>query len=122
MGLTMGAPLKKGLNALGADFGDQLRRFREAAGLTQELLAERAALTPNAVGALERGTRRHPYPATVQSLANALGLTDDEHSALVALIPVRRERNHVMNRPVPGLPMPSTSLIGREREATEIAG
>ncbi len=118
----MDAPLEKGLNAQRTDFGDQLRRFREAAGLTQELLADRAALTPNAVGALERGTRRHPYPATVRSLANALGLTDDEHSALAALIPMRRDRNHVMNRPVPGLPMPSTSLIGREREVAEIAG
>src|SRR6478735_9654155 len=120
MGLTMGAPLKKGLNAQGADFGDQLRHFREAAGLTQEALAERAALTPNAVGALERGTRRHPYPATVRSLADALGLTDNERSALSALIPTRRDRNRAVTGAVPGLPSPRTSLIGREREVAEI--
>ena len=49
--------LENGLNVARTDFGNQLRHFREAAGLTQEALAERAALTPNAVGALERVTR-----------------------------------------------------------------
>ncbi len=43
-------------------FGEQLRRYRELAGLTQEQLAEKAGLTPKAVGALERGERRQPYP------------------------------------------------------------
>ena len=36
-------------------FGDLLRELRAAAGLTQEELAARAGLSPNAVGALERG-------------------------------------------------------------------
>ena len=54
-------------------FGTRLRRARESAGLTQESLAERAGLTPNSVGALERGEHRHPYPATVRALAEALG-------------------------------------------------
>ena len=48
-----------------ASFGDQLRHFRELAGLTQEQLAEQSGLTPNAVGALERGERQRPYPRTV---------------------------------------------------------
>ena len=39
------------------DFGGQLRRHREAAGLSQEELAERAALTAKAISALERGER-----------------------------------------------------------------
>jgi transcriptional regulator with XRE-family HTH domain len=42
-------------------FGEQLRRYRETMGLSQEELAERAGLTANAVGALERGERRRPY-------------------------------------------------------------
>ena len=60
----------------GQSFGERLRRLREAAGLTQEELAGAAGLTPNAVSDLERGRRRRPYPHTVRSLADALGLTD----------------------------------------------
>jgi transcriptional regulator with XRE-family HTH domain len=43
------------------DFGGQLRRHREAAGLSQEESAERAALTAKAMSALERGERQRPY-------------------------------------------------------------
>ena len=44
----------------GVSFGARLRQLREAAGLSQEELARRAGLTPNAVGTLERGERRRP--------------------------------------------------------------
>jgi transcriptional regulator with XRE-family HTH domain len=43
-------------------FGARLRRLREAAGFTQEELAVRAGLSPDAIGTLERGQRKHPYP------------------------------------------------------------
>ena len=59
-------------------FGVRLRQHREAAGLTQEQLAERAGLTPNAISALERGERRRPYPQTVRALVDALGLTAEQ--------------------------------------------
>ena len=36
-------------------FGAQLRAYRLAAGLSQEALAGMAGLSPNAIGALERG-------------------------------------------------------------------
>src|ERR671916_3029432 len=65
-------------------FGERLRRFREAAGLTQEELAERAGLTAKGIGALERGDRRRPYQHTVRALAAALGLPDAERDALLA--------------------------------------
>ena len=55
-------------------FGEHLRRLRVAAGLSQEALAERAGLSVQAVGALETGKRRRPYPNTVSALADALGL------------------------------------------------
>ena len=55
-------------------FGDVLRRYRIAAGLTQEALAERAALSARGISDLERAARTHPYPATVRRLAEALGL------------------------------------------------
>ena len=57
-------------------FGTLLRRHRQAAGLSQEELAELARLSAVSVGALERGTRRAPYRETVALLANALALSD----------------------------------------------
>ena len=46
-------------------FGAALRSMRLAAGLSQGALAERAGLSEKAVGALERGDRTTPRPATV---------------------------------------------------------
>lgn len=63
-------------------FAQRLRRLREQASLSQEELAERAGLTAKAVGALERGERRRPYPNTVRALADALGLEEPERAAL----------------------------------------
>ena len=63
-------------------FGDLLRRYREAAGLSQEALAERAELSPRGLLYLERG-RRRPYPDTLRRLADALSLTQQEREALM---------------------------------------
>ena len=65
-------------------FGARLRGHRMAAVLSQEELAQRAGLSANAVGQLERGERKHPYPHTVRSLADGLVLSEQERSALVA--------------------------------------
>ena len=70
-------------------FGERLRRLREAAGFTQEELASRAGLTAKAVSALERGERKRPYPHTVRSLGEALGLTEGERGDLQSAIPRR---------------------------------
>ncbi len=67
-------------------FGSQLRRLREAAGLTQEELAMRAGLSPRAISALERGERQRPYPYTVRALAEALGLSEEERATLFASV------------------------------------
>jgi transcriptional regulator with XRE-family HTH domain len=56
-------------------FGTLLRRYRLAAGLSQEALAERAGLSAAAISALESGRRTAPRPDTVTLLATALGLT-----------------------------------------------
>ena len=45
----------------GLSFGDLLRRYRDSANLTQEDLAARTGLTPQAIGLLERGKRRRPH-------------------------------------------------------------
>ena len=104
-------------------FGRRLRRFREAAGLTQEEVAQRAALTPHAVSALERGIRRRPYPHTVRSLADALELSEDERAALLAAAPKRGRataKGEEVDVLAPTLPVPPTPLVGRERNLEEI--
>ena len=99
-------------------FGTRLRRYREAAGLTQEELASRANLSAKAISSLERGARRRPYPHTVRSLAEALGLSEDERAALLASVP--REGGDPLTAqgtlPRATLPTPSTPLVGREQE------
>jgi transcriptional regulator with XRE-family HTH domain len=68
-------------------FGDLLRYHRMNAGLTQEVLAERAGLSLRGLSDLERGVRRAPYRDTVLRLAEALGLADAE---IVVLLTKRR--------------------------------
>lgn len=70
-------------------FAEVLRHMRAEAGLTQEELARKAGLTPQAVGSLERGVRTRPYPQTVRALADALGLGDDAAARLRAAVPSR---------------------------------
>src|SRR5688572_31113351 len=104
------------------DFGGQLRRHREAAGLSQEELAERAALTAKAISALERGERQHPYPQTLRALADALNLSDADRSALIASVPnrVRPQRSDEAIRAPQHvallLPSEPTPLLGRVDE------
>ena len=89
-----------------SSFGALLRRYREAEGLSQEDLAERTGLAAKAIGALERGERRRPYPRTVALLADALHLDDARRHELIAAVPRST-----------ALSFPSTSgFIGRERE------
>ena len=114
-------------------FGQQLRSRRERAGLTQEELAIRAGLTPHAISALERGTRTHPYPHTVRSLADALDLSEAERSALINSVPRRRQTG---SPPPPadalagssaermrgraGVVVPATPLYGRDGDLAEV--
>jgi transcriptional regulator with XRE-family HTH domain len=54
-------------------FGIRLKELREAAGLTQDELAERAGLYKFSVAKLEQGVRE-PVWSTVLTLAAALGV------------------------------------------------
>src|SRR5580658_8557598 len=65
-------------------FGLWLRRRREAAGLTQEELAERSGLSARTIGNLERDRSRKPYPRSVRLVACALGLAESASDELVA--------------------------------------
>ena len=64
-------------------FGDLLREYRVAAGLTQEALAERAGLSARGVSDLERGLSRAPRLHTLSRLAEALGLGQTEREDLL---------------------------------------
>jgi tetratricopeptide (TPR) repeat protein/transcriptional regulator with XRE-family HTH domain len=65
-------------------FGALLRRYRQAAGLTQEALAEQAGLSVRTVSDLERGLKVRPHKNTVAQLAAALHLSPRKYAAFVA--------------------------------------
>jgi len=100
-------------------FGALLRRHRQAVGLTQEELAERAGLAAAAISSLERGLRQRPYPHTVQALADALGLSATERADFVA---ARRPPGAPAGAvgTAPALPRPLTPIIGRAAELATI--
>lgn len=107
------------------DLGGLLRDHRLAAGLTQEALAGHAGLSPQAIGALERGERRHPHQHTTTRLAEALGLTDEQRTELVAAARrVPRPRPAADRTAAPQgqaaprqLPAPLSRFTGRKPEA-----
>ena len=111
---------------LDGSFAQRLRTLRERAALTQEELAERADLTANAIGALERGERRRPYPHTVRALAEALGLDDADRAALAAAArpPIGQPAKDTAQVDLDARPgwtsEPATPLLGREVELAAV--
>jgi transcriptional regulator with XRE-family HTH domain len=59
------------------EFGREIRRRREAQGLTLEQLADRAGLTPNYIGTIENG-KRDPSLSTVIALSSGLRISPAE--------------------------------------------
>ena len=104
-------------------FGLVLKRFRLAAGLTHEALAERASLGARTISDLERGVSRVPRADTLSLLVAALGLSPDEQAELEAaarpdpsaLLPLPSTRRGLGN-----LPQPLTRFIGREAESRSV--
>ncbi len=106
-----------------------------AAGMSQDTLAERAGISVESIGKLERGKYTMPRFSTVSLLAAALSLTpehrasllaaarpssdsprfDEDHTAAVAA-PVRGEFGGDFR----GLPTRLTPLLGREHEEAAI--
>jgi predicted ATPase/transcriptional regulator with XRE-family HTH domain len=104
-------------------FADLLKRYRVAAGLTQEGLAERAQISVRALSDLERGIRRYPYKHTVQLLAEALGLAPNEAALLAEAAhrppPTASPRADTPPPPT-NAPIPPTPLIGRDADAATV--
>ena len=94
-------------------FGTLLRRYRVAAGLSQEELAERAGVSARTVGDLERGVSHAPRKDTVELLAEALALAAAERAALDKA--ARRLSTASASLPIPA-GTPSPPLVGRRRE------
>jgi predicted ATPase/transcriptional regulator with XRE-family HTH domain len=121
------------------NFGALLRQFRLDAGMTQQDLAERANLSVEAIGALERGIRTRPQRETVALLGDALSLSPEREVLLRSVVraghPPRRRDHDGGPRPTQlravgpdtkriansNLPQPLTSFVGRQREVAEIA-
>jgi predicted ATPase/DNA-binding XRE family transcriptional regulator len=101
-------------------FGELLREFRAAAGLTQEDVATLAGLSARGISDLERGARRSPHPTTVRRLAAAIGLLDEDRLALEAAAHQCRAPTRRRSTADRGLPTPFTSLVGRADELVQI--
>ncbi len=123
-----------------SEFGALLKRHRRSAGLSQETLAERAALSARVVSDIERGVIQAPQRDTVTRLADALTLPAPERAAFARAVPPRHgplsarapERAVLatgphgssalrsLASPATGLPAPLTPLVGREREVAAV--
>ncbi len=118
-------PPRPGLgNAAGtAELPALLRKFRLQAGISQQVLADRALVSAQAISALERGFRRAPYRATLERIADALALSDEERQMLE--LSAHRSRGPRLiegeRAPPNNLPRQLTSFLGREAVVAEIA-
>jgi predicted ATPase/DNA-binding XRE family transcriptional regulator len=101
----------------GSTFGELLRSHRDSANLTQEELAGRTGLTPQAIGLLERGERRRPHKYTVEKLAEALRLTGQDLARFGAAARRSSVRRAPAEPPHGDLLAPATPLVGRDHEA-----
>jgi predicted ATPase/transcriptional regulator with XRE-family HTH domain len=117
-------------------FGTLLRHFRLRAELSQESLAERARVSIATIGTLERGKRQAPHRETLLLLAEALGLSADDRSELIAAAARKSRPRMQVAVAVPGrdpvvalyavqgpeqtLPLQLSSLVGREVVVAEV--
>jgi predicted ATPase/DNA-binding XRE family transcriptional regulator len=103
----------------GDRLGGTLRRLRQAAGITQEELAERAGISTRAVSDTERGLRAAVRADTARRLAAALGLTGEARGTFEALAR-GRPAGQPPAPPASTLPEVPTPLLGRSRELEAI--
>lgn len=103
-----------------------LRKHRRAAGLSQSALAGRSGVSANAISEIERGFSRGPRRSTIQLIADALGLSAAERTALEHSIDRHRRPPRATSpasRPegdngLAAVLLPS--LIGRSRELEQL--
>jgi tetratricopeptide (TPR) repeat protein/transcriptional regulator with XRE-family HTH domain len=100
-------------------FAALLKRYRTAAGLTQEELAERARLSVRGISDLERGVNLTPRKDTVEQLAAALALPAPDRSRFEAAArglrvgaPLHRQAGSFQ----PEANVPAPAFVGRAHE------
>jgi predicted ATPase/DNA-binding XRE family transcriptional regulator len=107
-------------------FGALLRRFRIAAGLSQEALAEQARIDPESLNAIERDDATPPAGAVVEALAAALALSPERRGKFDAAAaaagmppaaPAAADSAGKLTNVPDGLP----SFVGRDAELGELA-
>jgi tetratricopeptide (TPR) repeat protein/transcriptional regulator with XRE-family HTH domain len=109
------------VEAHGGDFGALLRDRREAAGLSQQALADRSGLSIRAVRNIERGRTQWPYRDSLTRLADALGMHEAAQAEFLAAIPRRQLARPFL--PVPRqLPASVSHFVGRLRELKAVTG
>jgi predicted ATPase/transcriptional regulator with XRE-family HTH domain len=102
-----------------SSFGVLLKRYRLAAGLSQEALAARARLSTRAISDLERGIKHRPRFGTLELLTEALSLPAQQRALLQASARPEMAPAPAVPRPmssISGLPSAPTPLIGRDQE------
>jgi predicted ATPase/transcriptional regulator with XRE-family HTH domain len=101
-----------------SSFGVLLKRYRLAAGLSQEALAARASLSARTISDLERGIHGTPHTDTLELLTGALSLSTQQRDLLLAAArpEVAASVEAPPGFPSPGLPLPPTRLVGRSQE------
>lgn len=99
-------------------FGALLKRYRRAAGLSQEALAEKAGLSVRAISDLERGVNHAPRFATLELLIGALPLSSQQQDFLKAAAQPEgfTPAGTVVHWLQSNIPLPPTPLIGRETD------
>jgi transcriptional regulator with XRE-family HTH domain len=102
-----------------ASFGQLLRRYRVAAGLTQEELAAQSGLGVRTISDLERGVSRRAHPSTLAQLAEALKIPPGELNTLEAAWHAARSASPE-EAPPHSVPTPLTSFIGRVHEVADL--
>ena len=104
-----------------SSFGALLKRYRLAAGLSQEALAARAGLSARGISDLERGIKHTPRFDTLNLLTNALSLSSQQRTLLLTTArpeaAVSGEAHPAL--PIHALPLPPATLIGREQEIAQ---
>src|SRR5687767_3552909 len=103
----------EGADQGGSGFAAVLRRHRQRAGLTQDELAARAAISVRTVRDLERGRVARPQRTTAELLAAALGLAAGDRETFLTAA-----RGQPAEEPLPPTGFlqlqPNIELIGRD--------
>lgn len=99
-------------------FGALLKDYRQAVGLTQEQLAERAGLSVRTISDLERGVNHFPRQETLDLLVQALRLSPRQHALLAVSAHLASGFTGKGEHPPHHIPASLTPLIGRETEVT----